>query len=189
MGEVRCSGVDRRRTVLIAAASALGMTATLAGCGGSAGSGDVTLRLVAADYGDSKANSSQKYWDELVKAYEAGHPGPRFEVTVYPSTDVDRKVKEMVARGDAPDMAQIGTYADYADKGELYKAEEVLSIFSCQAELRRAAHRCGEDEPGAVRHAVRGLHPAALLQQEAVRRRGFSARRRPGASWPQTRRR
>jgi multiple sugar transport system substrate-binding protein len=34
----------------------------------------------------------------------------------------------MVARGDAPDMAQIGAYADYADKGELYKAEEVLSI-------------------------------------------------------------
>ncbi|MFF4730292.1 ABC transporter substrate-binding protein [Streptomyces mirabilis] len=117
-----------RRTVLIAAASALGMTATLAGCGGSAGSGDVTLRLVAADYGDSKANSSQKYWDELVKAYEADHPGTKVEVTVYPWTDVDRKVKEMVARGDAPDMAQIGAYADYADKGELYKAEEVLSI-------------------------------------------------------------
>ncbi|MFF3654129.1 ABC transporter substrate-binding protein [Streptomyces olivochromogenes] len=117
-----------RRTVLIAAASALGMTATLAGCGGSAGSGDVTLRLVAADYGDSKANSSQKYWDKLVKTYEADHPGTKVEVTVYPWTDVDRKVKEMVARGDAPDMAQIGAYADYADKGELYKAEEVLSI-------------------------------------------------------------
>ncbi|WP_390899192.1 ABC transporter substrate-binding protein [Streptomyces mirabilis] len=117
-----------RRTVLIAAVSALGMTAALAGCGGSAGSGDVTLRLVAADYGDSKANSSQKYWDKLVKAYEADHPGTKVEVTVYPWTDVDRKVREMVARGDAPDMAQIGAYADYADKGELYKAEEVLSI-------------------------------------------------------------
>lgn len=119
---------QRRRTGLIAAASALGMTATLAGCGGSGGSGDVTLRLVAADYGDSKANGSQKYWDKLAKAYEADHPGTEVEVTVYPWTDVDRKVEEMVAKGDAPDMAQIGTYADYAAKGELYRVDDVLSI-------------------------------------------------------------
>jgi multiple sugar transport system substrate-binding protein len=104
------------------------MTATLAGCGSSGGSGDVTLRLVAADYGDSKANSSQKYWDKLVKGYEADHPGTKVEVSVYPWTEVDRKVKEMVEQGDAPDMAQIGAYADYAAKGQLYKAEEVLSI-------------------------------------------------------------
>ncbi len=109
-------------------ASALGMTATLAGCGGPGGSSDVTLRLVAADYGDSKANSSQKYWDKLVDAYEAGHPGIQVEVSVYPWTDVDRKVKEMVAAGHAPDMAQIGAYADYAAKGQLYKVDDVLSI-------------------------------------------------------------
>lgn len=109
-------------------ASALGMTATLAGCGGSGGSGDVTLRLVAADYGDAKADSSQKYWDKLAKTYEGEHPGTKVEVTVYPWTDVDRKVKEMVEAGDAPDMAQIGTYADYAAKGDLYRVDEVLSI-------------------------------------------------------------
>ncbi|WP_405885650.1 extracellular solute-binding protein [Streptomyces sp. NBC_01136] len=104
------------------------MTATLAGCGGSGGSGDVTLRLVAADYGDAKADSSQKYWDKLAKTYEGEHPGTKVEVTVYPWTDVDRKVKEMVEAGDAPDMAQIGTYADYAAKGDLYRVDEVLSI-------------------------------------------------------------
>jgi multiple sugar transport system substrate-binding protein len=108
--------------------SALGMTATLAGCGGSGGSGDVTLRLVAADYGDSKANSSQKYWDKLVKEYEAANPGTKVEVSVYSWTDVDRKVREQVAAGKAPDLAQIGAYADYAAKDELYKADEVLSI-------------------------------------------------------------
>jgi multiple sugar transport system substrate-binding protein len=104
------------------------MTATLAGCGSSGGSSDVTLRLVAADYGDSAANSSQKYWDKLVKEYEADHPQVKVEVSVYSWTDVDRKVKEMVAAGKAPDMAQIGAYADYAAKGQLYKAEELLSI-------------------------------------------------------------
>ncbi len=55
--------------------SALGMTAVLGGCGVTGGSADVTLKLVAADYGDSKANSSQKYWDKLVEEYEAEHPG------------------------------------------------------------------------------------------------------------------
>ncbi|WP_369247450.1 ABC transporter substrate-binding protein [Streptomyces sp. R41] len=120
--------MQRRRTGLIAVISALGMTATLAGCGGSGGSSDVTLKLVAADYGDSKANSSQKYWDKLAKEYEADHPGVEVEVSVYPWTDVDRKVKEMVAAGDAPDMAQIGAYADYAAKGELYKVDDLISI-------------------------------------------------------------
>ncbi len=38
--------------------SALGMTAVLGGCGLTGDSGEVTLKLVAADYGDSKANSS-----------------------------------------------------------------------------------------------------------------------------------
>ncbi|WP_406353148.1 extracellular solute-binding protein [Streptomyces sp. NBC_00658] len=113
---------------MIAAVSALGMTAALGGCGSSGESEDVTLRLVAADYGDSDANSSQKYWDALVKEYEADHPGIKVEVSVYSWTDVDRKVKEMVAAGKAPDMAQIGAYADYAAKGQLYTADELLSI-------------------------------------------------------------
>lgn len=112
---------------MIAAVSALGMTAVLGGCGG-VGSGEVTLKLVAADYGDSGANSSQKYWDNLVKEYEGTHPAVKVDVSVYSWNDVDRKVKEMVAAGDPPDLAQIGAYADYAAKGDLYQAEELLAI-------------------------------------------------------------
>ncbi|MFJ9867270.1 extracellular solute-binding protein [Streptomyces sp. NPDC101165] len=107
--------------------SALGMTAVLGGCG-STGSSDVTLRLVAADYGDSAANSSKKYWDKLAEAYESQHPGVKVEVSVYSWNDVDRKVKEMVDAGDAPDLAQIGAYADYAAAGKLYQASDLLSI-------------------------------------------------------------
>ncbi|WP_105975207.1 extracellular solute-binding protein [Streptomyces geranii] len=103
------------------------MTAVLGGCG-AAGSGDVTLRLVAADYGDSDANSSRKYWDKLVEEYEDGHPGVKVDVSVYSWNDVDREVKEMVAAGDAPDLAQIGAYAEYAADGELYQADDLLSI-------------------------------------------------------------
>lgn len=108
--------------------SALGLTAVLGGCGMTGGSDEVTLKLVAAEYGDSQANSSQKYWDKLVKAYEAEHPGVSIEVAVYSWNDVDAKVKAMVAAGEAPDLAQIGAYADYAAKDLLYQADDLLSI-------------------------------------------------------------
>ncbi|MGW0330459.1 ABC transporter substrate-binding protein [Streptomyces sp. NPDC003011] len=107
---------------------ALGMTAVLGGCGVTGDSGEVTLKLVAADYGDSAANSSQKYWDALVKEYEKKHDGVRIDVTVHSWNDIDREVKKMVDAGDAPDMAQIGAYADYAAQDLLYAADELLSI-------------------------------------------------------------
>ncbi|MFF5981131.1 ABC transporter substrate-binding protein [Streptomyces olindensis] len=112
----------------IAVVSALGMTAVLGGCGVTGGSADVTLKLVAAEYGDSAANSSKKYWDKLVEEYEADNPGVTIDVSVYSWNDVDRKVREMVAAGDPPDMAQIGAYADYAAQDQLYKADDLLSI-------------------------------------------------------------
>lgn len=119
------------------------MTAALSGCGVTGGSGDVTLRLVAADYGDSAANSSQKYWDRLVGEYEAKHAGVKIDVTVYSWNDVDRKVKEMVDDGKAPDLAQIGAYADYADKGLLYTADDLLSI-STQADFASQLATAGQ---------------------------------------------
>ncbi|WP_453086898.1 ABC transporter substrate-binding protein [Streptomyces salinarius] len=120
--------MQRRRTGTIAVVSALGMTAVLGGCGLTGDSDGVTLKLVAADYGDGKENSSQKYWDELAKSYEAKNPDVHVDVTVYSWNDVDRKVREMVEAGKAPDMAQIGAYSDYADKDLLYRADDVLSI-------------------------------------------------------------
>lgn len=128
MGVGRFCVGRRRRTGTIAAVTALGLTAVLGGCGMTGGSGEVTLKLVAADYGDSAANSSRKYWDKLVKEYEKRHPGVKIDVTVYSWNDVDAKVKEMVDAGKAPDMAQIGAYADYAAKDLLYPADELLSI-------------------------------------------------------------
>ncbi|MEZ7002791.1 ABC transporter substrate-binding protein [Streptomyces sp. AD55] len=120
--------MQRRRTGTIAVVSALGMTAVLGGCGLSGDSGDVTLRLVAADYGDTKANSSRIYWEDLARAYEAEHPGVRIEVSVHSWNDVDRKVRELVDAGQAPDLAQIGAYSDYAAQDLLYRADDVLSI-------------------------------------------------------------
>ncbi|MEU9865289.1 extracellular solute-binding protein [Streptomyces sp. NPDC047971] len=107
----------------------MGLTAALSGCGlTGADSGDVTLTLVAADYDLTGGDTTKKYWDELTAAYEAEHPGVTIDVRIESWNDVDRKVAEMVKAGDAPDIAQIGAYADYAAAGELYSADELLSI-------------------------------------------------------------
>ncbi|MGV9572361.1 extracellular solute-binding protein, partial [Streptomyces nigra] len=118
------------------------MTAVLGGCGVTGDTDDVTLRLVAADYGDSKATSSRKYWDKLTEAYEAEHPGVTVDVEVYSWNEVDAKVKEMVAAGEAPDLAQIGAYADYAAKDLLYPADDLSPLGPSRP--RRRAPRLGQ---------------------------------------------
>ncbi|WP_234332633.1 ABC transporter substrate-binding protein [Streptomyces sp. NRRL S-87] len=118
----------RLSRALAAAGTALCLTATLAGCGGLASDNDVTLKVVAADYGDGDANSSIGYWKDLAAAFTADHPGVKVEVSVYSWEEVDAKVAEMVKKGEAPDVAQIGAYADYAADGKLYTADELLSV-------------------------------------------------------------
>ncbi|MFJ8075587.1 extracellular solute-binding protein [Streptomyces sp. NPDC096176] len=104
------------------------MTVSLAGCGTSGGSGDVTLKLVAADYDVAGGASSKTYWADLTAAFEAQNPGIDVEVQIESWNDVDRKVAEMVKAGEAPDIAQIGAYADYAAADKLYSADQMLSI-------------------------------------------------------------
>ncbi|MDN3296232.1 extracellular solute-binding protein [Streptomyces ficellus] len=128
---------------LTAAVAALSLAATLAGCGGVGDSGDVTLKLVAADYGNNDSNTSQKYWDDLARSFEKSHPGITIDVDVMSWKDVDREVAEMVKNGQAPDLAQIGAYADYAAEDRLYKADDLLSIRT-QANFLPLLSRAGE---------------------------------------------
>ncbi|MFE5676027.1 extracellular solute-binding protein [Streptomyces erythrochromogenes] len=117
---------------LAAAGAALCLTAvTLTGCGavaGLTGDNEVTLRVVAADYGDNPQNSSAAYWKGLAEGFEKDHPDVKVEVSVYSWSEVDAKVAEMVKAGKAPDIAQIGAYADYAAAGKLYSTAELLSV-------------------------------------------------------------
>ena len=124
MGEA----VQRRFIGVTAAVAALGMTATLSGCSNGGESGDVTLKFVAADYGTGPANSSETYWNDLARKFETAHPGIKVDVHVYAWKDVDREVSEMVKQGKAPDIAQIGAYADYAKQDKLYTTDETLAI-------------------------------------------------------------
>lgn len=136
--------MQRRYLGLTAAGVATVMAAALSGCGdSSAGGGDVTLRLVAADYGNSADNSSQEYWDKLAHDFETKHPGIQVEVSVYNWNEVDTRVADMVKHGNPPDMAQIGAYADYAAQDRLYSADELLSIPK-QADFIPALAEAGE---------------------------------------------
>ncbi|MEE4591890.1 extracellular solute-binding protein [Streptomyces sp. DSM 41524] len=141
-----------------AVATAPGLTAC--GSESSGSGGDVTLKVVAADYGDSTANSSQKYWNKVVRAFEAKNGGLKVDVKVYSWTEVDRRVAEMVKNGQAPDIAQIGAYADYAAQGKLYRADEMLSIPTQAGFITSIAHA---GEVRRVQYGVPFVASARLL--------------------------
>lgn len=119
----------RQRSLSVTAAiSALGMTVALAGCGSTGDSEDVTLKLVAAEYGSSAANSTERYWLAMAAEFESRNPGIKIDIDIRPLKTIDADVAEMVKEGKAPDIAQVGSYADYAENGKLYTADEVLSV-------------------------------------------------------------
>ncbi|WP_037880943.1 extracellular solute-binding protein [Streptomyces sp. NRRL S-378] len=113
-----------------ATASVLGLLIPLAGCGGSGdgAGGDGTLQLVAAEYGDSPATSSKPFWDKVTADFTEENPGIKVEVKLLPWADIDREVSRMVKAGKAPDMALMGSYSDFAARGELYAADELLPV-------------------------------------------------------------
>ncbi|MEU9860632.1 extracellular solute-binding protein [Streptomyces sp. NPDC047971] len=113
---------------MTASVAAIGLLGGLVTACGSSGSDGTTLRLVAPEYGAGPATSSQAYWDKVTAAFAAANPGKKVEVTLYPWADVDREVTRMVEEGNAPDVALMGAYSDFAAQDRLYAASEVLSI-------------------------------------------------------------
>ncbi|WP_328947292.1 extracellular solute-binding protein [Streptomyces sp. NBC_00250] len=116
---------------LFVAACTLGVL-TLTACGGGNGgggseNGDVTLKLVAADYGDKASNSSTAYWKDVAERFTAANPKIKVDVQVINWNDIDAQVKTMIQSGNVPDVLQTGGYADKVADDLLYKADEVLS--------------------------------------------------------------
>ncbi|MDQ1006631.1 ABC-type glycerol-3-phosphate transport system substrate-binding protein [Streptomyces sp. V4I23] len=117
-----------KRILALSAACAIGAL-TLTACGGGGGSadGEVTLKLVAADYGDKASNSSTAYWEDVAKRFTAANPKIKVDVRVINWNDIDAQVKTMIQSGNVPDVLQTGGYADKVADDLLYKADEVLS--------------------------------------------------------------
>ncbi|MER5710166.1 extracellular solute-binding protein [Streptomyces sp. NPDC002122] len=117
---------------LFVAACTVGVL-TLTACGGGSGgagdseNGEVTLKLVAADYGDKASNSSTAYWKDVAERFTAAHPKIKVDVQVINWNDIDSQVKTMIQSGNVPDVLQTGGYADKVADDLLYKADEVLS--------------------------------------------------------------
>lgn len=93
----------------VCAVGALALTA----CGGSSGGGSspngaVTLKLVAADYGEKESNSSKAYWNGVATAFTAANPGIKVDVQVMNWNDIDKQVKTMIQSGNVPDVLQTG---------------------------------------------------------------------------------
>ncbi|MEW2579829.1 extracellular solute-binding protein [Streptomyces syringium] len=137
--------MQRRRFLGLTAAGAAtaALAPALTACGSEATGGDKKIRLIAADYGDKPTNSSKKYWDSLAREFESKNKGIKVDVSVYSWTEVDKKVADLVAAGKAPDLAQIGAYADFAAVGKLYSADQMLSI-PTQADFISSIAKAGE---------------------------------------------
>ncbi|MEU9080538.1 extracellular solute-binding protein [Kitasatospora sp. NPDC004745] len=114
------------RVLGTALAGALVLTAVSA-CGGQ-GDGTVTLKLVAADYGENADTGSKRYWDEVARGFEAANPGIKVDVEVDSWTDIGKKVDDMIAAGKSPDLLQTGGFADQVAADRLYPAGDVLSM-------------------------------------------------------------
>ncbi|MEV6400256.1 extracellular solute-binding protein [Streptomyces sp. NPDC051907] len=120
-----------RHVLTLATVCAVGaLTLTACGSGGGEGTssdGTVTLKLVAADYGDKASNSSKLYWDDVVKRFQAANAKIKVDVQVVNWNDIDKKVKTMIQSGNMPDVLQTGGYADKVADDLLYPAQDVLS--------------------------------------------------------------
>ena len=133
-----------RRALVSVLALPLALAPTT-GCGvvGGSSGGDVTLRLVAADYGDSEETGTGRFWADVVHRFEAEYPGIHVEVDLQSWDDIDKHVAGLVAGRHAPDLVQTGGFADQVAADRLYPATDVLSI-DVQADLLDSFSRAGQ---------------------------------------------
>jgi multiple sugar transport system substrate-binding protein len=122
------------RRSLIGAVAAAAITAmTIGACGSSGGggaasaSGNVTLKLVAADYGTGPSNSSQKYWQGIADAFHQANPTISVKVTTINWNDFDNQVQTLIQNHQYPDITEGDYFSNYAQEGLLYSADQILS--------------------------------------------------------------
>jgi multiple sugar transport system substrate-binding protein len=112
----------------LVATAALALAACSSSGGSSGGSsGSTTLKLVVADYGTGPSNTSAKYWDGIVTAFEKVHPNIKVNVTTIAWTNFDQEVQTMIQNKQYPDITEGDYFSNYASDGLLYPASDVLT--------------------------------------------------------------
>src|ERR1700756_1955972 len=114
-------------TVAVALALAACGSSSSGGSNAASGGGDVTLKLVAADYGTGPSNTSSKYWQSIASAFHKANPSISVKITVVPWTNFDSEVQTMVQNHNYPDITEGDYFSSYAQQGLLYPASQVLS--------------------------------------------------------------
>ena len=113
---------------LCAAAALIGVTLPMSMSTPSlAATKDITLSLVAADYGTGPENTSQKYWQTIADAFHASHPNITVHVQTVNWNDFDSQIQTMVQNHQYPDITEGDYFSNYAQEGLLYKTSDVFS--------------------------------------------------------------
>ncbi|MFF6853121.1 extracellular solute-binding protein [Streptomyces antimycoticus] len=154
----------------------MGIAAGLAGPAlwGSAGCsapGDhpTVLKMIATDFSDLEGNNpTQVYWDALIQKFEREHPGITVDVEVHSRGSAEEAVAELIRQGETPDIAQIGSFAQYAAAGQLYTADRVLSV-PTEADFISPLAKAGT-----VRHVQYGMPFVAGIQMLFYNKRLFA---------------
>jgi multiple sugar transport system substrate-binding protein len=118
-----------RLAVVTAGVAALAVAATGSATAKTASkaSGSVTLKLVVADYGTGPSNTSTKYWQGIVTAFEKQNPSIKVAITDIAWTHFDQQVQTMVQNKNYPDITEGDYFSAYAQQHLLYSASQVLS--------------------------------------------------------------
>src|SRR5215472_2532769 len=112
---------------------ALGASALLAltACGSSGASGSssgtTTLTMVVPDYGTGPANTTAKYWNGIISAFEKANPSIKVTYQIYNWNDIDSKVQTMLQNKQYPDLIEGESALEFAQDGIAYPASQVLS--------------------------------------------------------------
>lgn len=123
--------MKRRRFLGLGAgvAGAFGLPATLTGCGGDSSDDIVILRLLAAEFGTTAgAGSTQRYWNDIATAFHNRTDGVRIDVNVVSYENASDQLARMIEAGEPPDVAHVAAFADFAEAGDLYRADQLLPL-------------------------------------------------------------
>ncbi len=105
----------------LAAVMALGLATSLVAAPSLAAS--VTLKLVMASYTDGM----QKYYEDLIAAFEKVNPDIKVELTVLASSEIGTKVRALIASGKSPDIVNSDEFSDEVAAGLLLQADQIVS--------------------------------------------------------------